>query len=131
MLVLYLFLLYLLQKITIMKIHPKVHSILFFAFVSLALVNLTACQSNELTEEEIVIQNAADSEVASLLFAKELDNHASYNIHKDGSVVIKFDRSVSSEKYTHVVDILRASDKIKSVYAEQSGHQVCPLNAIR
>jgi len=92
---------------------------------------LTACQSNALTAEEVATQNAADAEVAAILFEHELDNHASYNVHKDGSVVIKFDQSVQSKTYTSVVDNLRAIDKIKSVYAEQSGQQVCPLKAIR
>lgn len=95
------------------------------------LITLTACQSNELTPEEIAIQNAADAEVAAVLFDYELDNHASYNIHKDGSVVIKFDHSVKSQIYTSVVDNLRAIPEIKSVYAEQSGQQVCPLQPAR
>ena len=106
-------------------------SILAFLFIFLFITILTACQSNELSPQEIAIQNAADAEVAAVLFEKDLDNHASYNVHKDGSVVIKFDRSVSSERYTDVVDTLRATAEINSVYAEQSGHQVCPLKSIR
>ncbi len=70
------------------------------------MTTLTACQSNELTVEEIAIQNAADAEVAAVLFEYEMDNHASYNVHKDGSVIIKFDKSVSSQAYTSIVDIL-------------------------
>jgi len=92
---------------------------------------LSACQSNEFTPEEIARQNAADADVSTILFAHELDNHASYNVHKDGSVVIKFDQSVNSPTYTSVVDELRATPTIKSVYAEQSGRQVCPLRSIR
>jgi len=92
---------------------------------------LTACQSNELTQKEVEIQNKADSEVASLLFEYELDKHASYNVHKDGSVVIKFDYKVSKETYTSIVEQLRDSSEIKSIYATQGGQQVCPLNSIR
>ena len=109
---------------------PKkfIFSLLLLSYV---LIMLSACQSNELTPEEIARQNAADAEVATILFTHELDNHASYNVHKDGSVVIKFDQSVNSPTYTSVVDELRATPTIKSVYAEQSGRQVCPLNPAR
>ncbi len=97
-----------------------------FCFILLA-----ACQSNELTQEEIEIQDKADTEVASLLFEYELDKHASYNVHTDGSVIIKFDRKVSKENYTSIVEQLRESSEIKSIYATQGGKQVCPLNSIR
>ena len=104
-----------------------------FFLMSLLSLNLllAACQSNELSPEEIALQNAADSEVATLLFEHELDNHASYNVHKDGSVIIKLDKTVSSDAYTKAVDELRNKPEIKSVYAEQGGRQVCPLKSIR
>ena len=95
------------------------------------MTTLTACQSNELTAEEIASQNAADAEVAAVLFEYEMDNHASYNIHKDGSVIIKFDKSVSSQAYTLVVDILRSKKEISDVYATQSGYEVCPIKSIQ
>ncbi len=100
----------------------------FIAMVNILL--LTACQSNELSPEEIALQDAADERVSSLLFEQNLDNHASYNVHKDGSVIIRFDRNVSSERYTDIVQKLRAAPEISSVYAEQGGQQVCPLNSI-
>lgn len=96
-----------------------------------ALLFLTACQSNELTQEELEIQNNADSEVAAILFEYELDNHASYNVHKDGSVIIKFDPTVSENTYTSIVDKLRNIPQIKGVYATQGDRQVCPINSIR
>ena len=114
-----------------MKKTPGKQTLLNFLLILFSVFLLSACQSNELSPEEIALQNAADSQVASLLFDKELDNHASYNVHKDGSVIIKFDRSVSSDRYTEVVEALRSNDEIKGVYAEQSGHQVCPLKSIR
>ena len=92
---------------------------------------LSACQSNELTQEEIALQSAADAKIASTLFDYELDNHASYNVHNDGSVVIKFDKSVSTNDYTSVVDVLRTTPEINSVYATQGGRQVCPLKSIQ
>ena len=100
--------------------------VLFICFIF-----LTACQSNELTQEEIETQNKADLEVASLLFEYELDKLASYNVHKDGSVIIKFDREVSNEIYTLIVEQLRDSSEITSIYATQGGQEVCPLNSIR
>lgn len=95
------------------------------------LLLLSACQSNELTPQELAIQNAADAKTAATLFDYELDNHASYNVHNDGSVIIKFDKSVTMHDYTAVVDSLRASPEIQSVYATQGGRQVCPLKAIQ
>ena len=104
---------------------------LYFFIAMLNILLLTACQSNVLSPEEIALQDAADERVSSLLFEHNLDNHASYNVHKDGSVIIRFDRSVSAESYTDMVQKLRAVPEISSVYAEQGGQQVCPLNSIR
>ncbi len=98
---------------------------------SFVITVLTACQSNELTTEEIATQNAADAEVSAILFEHELDSHASYNVHKDGSVIIRFDKSVSSTAYTSVVNLLRTKEEINGVYAKQSGYEVCPLKSIR
>ncbi|MCP3850060.1 MAG: hypothetical protein GY694_07470 [Gammaproteobacteria bacterium] len=112
----------------IMKINIFIKTVFISLFVITALL---ACQSNELTAEEIAIQNAADAEVSSILFEHDLDNHTSYNVHKDGSVIIKFDKSVSSSAYTSVVNILRTKKDINGVYAKQSGYEVCPLKSIR
>jgi len=89
---------------------------------------LLGCTSNNLvTQEQIKTQNAADSEVAVALFERDLTERASYNVHKDGFVVIKFDRSVDSAVYTEVVQALRDNPLIKGVRAEQAGREVCPL----
>lgn len=89
---------------------------------------LGACSSqNVLTEQEIKTQNAADSIVAGLLFEKELETTASYNVRKNGAVVIRFDKSVSDKVYTEVVNTLRRNDKIPEVYAEQEGVEICAL----
>ena len=95
-----------------------------FTFIFL----LAGCAAdNVLTKEELSNQNKADSIVAGVLFDKDLDASSSYNIRKNGSVIIKFDESVSEKQYTEVVEFLRASPDIKSVRAEQSGIEVCPL----
>ena len=73
------------------------------------------------------LQGEADNVVSSLLFDKELDSNASYNIRKDGFVVIRFDESVSEQRYTEAVRLLRSSDNVKGVRAEQGGAEVCPL----
>jgi hypothetical protein len=108
-------------------VHITQTSTLKYGLIWLVLIFLSACQANEFSAEEIAQQNAADSAVASLLFEKELDSLASYNVHKDGSVVIKFDASVSTQNYTDAVDALRQIDSIKGVQAEQGGQEVCPL----
>ena len=89
---------------------------------------LAGCSSqNILTEEEIKTQNDADSAVAELLFEKELEVTASYNVRKSGFVVIRFDKSVSDKVYTEVVRILRSNAKISGVRAEQEGVEICSL----
>ena len=108
----------------------------FFQFSTMTIVLcllliLPACQSNELTAEEIAIQNAADAQMSAALFDYDLDNHASYNVHPDGSVIIRFDRSVTMNDYTSIVDALRAMPEINDVYATQGGIQVCPLTSIQ
>ncbi len=83
--------------------------------------------SNVVSQEEIETQNTADAIVSGVLFANDLDNSASYNIRKNGLVVIKFDESVARGAYTEVVDLLRANPDIQGVRAEQGGIEVCPL----
>ncbi len=97
-------------------------------FTILLVFLLAGCVSeNSLTKEEIAIQSAADYEVASLLFDKNLSGNASYNVRSNGFVVIAFDQSVSETAYQDVVDALRSRKAIKGVHAEQEGVEVCPL----
>lgn len=87
---------------------------------------LSACSSpNVLTEEERRMQDAAAEAVSSLLFENDLSTLASYNVRKDGLVVIMFHESVKEETYTDIVKKLRNTAGIKKVYAEQGGKQVC------
>ncbi len=89
---------------------------------------LTACASNNiLTKEEMAIQNKADAVVANLLFDNDLNDKASYNISKSGSVTIKFSESVKEKDYTKIVNLLRSNTSVDGVYAEQSGAEVCGL----
>ncbi|MEJ2181885.1 MAG: hypothetical protein P8Y28_16075 [Gammaproteobacteria bacterium] len=99
----------------------------FVILVVLCGAFLASCASeNVLTEEEIRTQNAADTVVANLLFDRGLTNTASYNVHKNGYVVIHFDKSVKSSVYTDVVETLRANNATNGVYADQEGVEVCP-----
>ena len=94
----------------------------------LVLALLAGCaDNNAVTRAEIETQNRADAVVSGLLFEKSLDNAASYNIRKNGFVVIKFDESVSGRTYTDIVTSLRSSPEIAGVKAEQGGREVCPL----
>lgn len=89
---------------------------------------LAGCaDNNAVTRAEIETQNRADAVVSGLLFDEGLDNAASYNIRKNGLVVIKFDESVSERTYTDIVNTLRSNPGITGVKAEQSGREVCPL----
>jgi hypothetical protein len=95
-------------------------------------VLLSGCAGQQsLSQEEIEIQNKADLVVSGLLFDRELDQTASYNVRKDGFVVIKFDKSVPSETYTRVVEMLRSNPDIRGVRAEQGGREVCKLMGYR
>ena len=67
------------------------------------------------------MKNNASQIVTEVLFKNDADENASYNIRKDGYVVIQFDSSVSEMKYTRVVDQLRSDCMVTGVWAEQSG----------
>ena len=97
------------------------------AITLLVLLHLSGCAENIVTMEEIETQNKADSAVSEILFDYDLDNSTSYNIRKNGLVVIKFDESVSDKNYMEVVNFLRSSPVIDGVQAEQGGVEVCPL----
>ncbi len=102
----------------------KINNIFFTGLI----IFLAGCSSpNILTEEEIKTQNAASEAVSGLLFENELDTLASYNVRKNGLVVIKFHKSVKEDTYTNIVAKLRKTTGIKGVYAEQGGKEVCPL----
>ena len=102
----------------------KPHYILLITSLSL----LTACgETNVLTKKEMAIQSKADAYVSGLLFEQDMSETASYNVKKDGSIVVKFAESVSQKKYTQIVDLLRASKAVDGVYAEQSGAEVCGI----
>lgn len=89
---------------------------------------LTACATdNILTKEEMAIQSKADTVVANVLFDNDLNDKASYNVSKSGSVTIKFAESVKNKDYTKIVNLLRSNTSIDGVYAEQSGAEVCGL----
>ena len=99
------------------------------AFVALS---ISGCvNQNSLTQDQIEKQNRTDAVVSNVLFEHGLDEAASYNVHKDGFLVVKFAESVSSRKYTEVVGILRSSPEINGVRAEQGGREVCKLTGFR
>jgi len=87
---------------------------------------LVACgETNVLTKKEMAIQSKADAVVSTVLFDHDMSERASYNVKKDGSIVIKFEESVSPKKYTRIVNLLRSNKAIDGVYAEQSGNAIC------
>lgn len=89
---------------------------------------LAGCATdNVLSTAELEKQAKADAVVASVLFDQEVDANTSYNVRKNGFVVMKFDNTVSAEKYITVVDLLRSNADVNGVRAEQSGKEVCQL----
>ncbi len=101
-------------------------SVIILGIVSISYAS--ACTpENTLSEQERQLQNAADSEVAAILFEEDLSQRASYKVRKNGVVVIKFAESVTPATYTRVVQRLRSDPHIRAVRAEQAGREVCPL----
>lgn len=99
---------------------------LFVLTCSMPFLLLASCASDQvISQEEMRIQNAAATEVTNVLFEKDMDTVASYNVRRDGYVVIKFDQSVPFAQYNDVVQTLRAKKAISGVYAEQGGIEVC------
>jgi hypothetical protein len=97
-------------------------------FIIGLIVFLAGCSSpNVLSEKEKETQDAASDAVSGLLFENELDTLASYNVRKNGYVVIKFHESVKQNTYTNIVAQLRKTTGIRGVYAEQGGKEVCAL----
>lgn len=101
----------------------KYLKIAIFSALSLLMMN---CASG-LTQEEMERQHQADTSVSGLLFENGLEEKASYNVRKDSSVKILFDKTVGWAEYTMIVNKLREDKHISSVYAEQDGAEVCPL----
>lgn len=93
----------------------------------IALTSVGCTPENTISEQERTLQNTVDAEVAGTLFEADLTQQASYKVHKNGLVVIKFSQSVRPEVYTRVVQSLRANTKIPAVRAEQAGLEICPL----
>lgn len=92
------------------------------------ILSLASCASEDvLTKEEMQRQSAADYQVASLLFDRDLSAHASYKVSKTGFVNIVFDKSVPFVTYDNIVRTLRSDKVINGVRAEQEGVEVCPL----
>lgn len=92
-----------------------------------AILVLGACASDQVvSSEQIAVQNKVDGLVSQEIFARKLDEHASYNVHTDGFVAIKFDESVSFDAYNDLVEWLRSRPEIKGVRATQMGREVCP-----
>ncbi|MEJ2609331.1 MAG: hypothetical protein P8179_04385 [Candidatus Thiodiazotropha sp.] len=103
---------------------------LLWVIISAAVSGGCADQQS-LTQKEMENQNRVDAIVSGVLFENDLDEAASYNIHKDGFVVIKFAESVPFDKYNHIVGILRSNKEISGLRAEQGGKEVCPISGYR
>ncbi|MET0028296.1 MAG: hypothetical protein ABW101_11730 [Candidatus Thiodiazotropha sp.] len=104
---------------------------MLFGIAFCAIVAGGCADQQSLTQEELHNQSRVDAVVSGVLFENELDEVTSYNIRKDGFVVIRFAPSVPSEKYNQVVDQLRSDDDVPGLRAEQGGKEICPVNGYR
>jgi hypothetical protein len=103
-----------------------------WCLIGLAMAVLVGCvNSNEVTSEQLARMDRADKAVAGALFEAEVDASTSYNVRKDGFVVIRFSLDVPNDVYTRVVSQLRADERVKGVRAEQGGREVCVLKQAR
>ena len=98
----------------------------------LSVLFLSGCVStSEVSPEELQRIEAADLAVSGVLFDAEVDAATSYNVHRDGFVVIRFAAEVEPRVYREVVAQLRADARITGVRAEQGGREVCILKQSR
>jgi hypothetical protein len=102
--------------------------VLGWALATCLALGVAGCASEQVvTQEQVALQNKVDGILSQELFARKLDEHASYNVHPDGSLAIKFDESVTLQAYTDLVEWLRARPEINGVRATQMGREVCPV----
>jgi type III secretory pathway lipoprotein EscJ len=108
-----------------MKLNTRLSALPFFLSLLLFFL-LVGCASDQIiSQDEMRLQDAAANTVAAVLFEKDMDNLASYNVRRDGYVVIKFDAAVTFAQYNDIVEVLRSKKSIIGVHAEQGGKQVC------
>ncbi len=75
--------------------HMSVSKILL---ASVLITNTLGCTAeNVLTKNEVINQNNTSQVVTNVLFENDADETASYNIRKDGYVVIQFDSTVTEK----------------------------------
>ncbi len=99
--------------------------------IVLLLISLTSCAGkNELTPEEIIIQQNATNALTDILFEYELDENASFEVEKSGYVQLRIEGLVSVKTYTQAIDAMRAHKDINGVNAKQGGKEICPLTII-
>lgn len=92
--------------------------ILKFLPLIVVLVVISNCsKKNELTPQEIIIQQNATNAVTDILFEYELDEQASFEIEKNGFVNLRIEGLVSIDTYTNAINMMRNHKDIDGVYA--------------
>ncbi|MDH3353842.1 MAG: hypothetical protein OEL79_01360 [Chromatiales bacterium] len=108
-----------------MRCFIKISGLLFITLL------LSSCAGpNELSKEEIIIQQNATDALTQILFENDLDENASFEVEKNGFVNLRIQGLVAIKTYTHAIDELRAHKDIHGVRAEQGGIEICPLTII-
>jgi YbbR domain-containing protein len=98
-------------------------------FITLLLANCST-NSNEVTQEEILIQEKATNALTEILFDHGLDEKSSFEVKKDGFVNLRIQGLVALKTYTKAIKALRAHKDIKGVHAKKGGVEVCPLTTV-
>jgi len=103
--------------------------ILSLFFIILLLASCST-NSNELTKEEVLIQQKATNALTEILFEHELDEKSSFEVKKDGFVNLRIQGLVAIKTYTKAIKALRTHKDIKGVHAKKGGVEVCPLTTV-
>jgi YbbR domain-containing protein len=83
--------------------------------------------TNEVSKEEMLLQEKATNALTEILFDHELDEKSSFEVKEDGFVNLRIQGLVAIKTYTKAIKALRAHKDIKGVHAKKGGVEVCPL----
>ena len=95
-------------------------------FITVLLANCST-GGNEVSKEEMLLQEKATNALTEILFDHGLDEKSSFEVKKDGFVNLRIQGLVAIKTYTKAIKALREHKDIKGVHAKKGGVEVCPL----
>lgn len=102
----------------------------FLKIVAMSLILFSCVGQNELSPEEVIIQQKAANALTAILFEYEFDENATYEVEKNGFVNLRIEGFVRVNVYTKAIEALRNHKDIKGVYATQGSKEICPLTIV-